>query len=784
MKITALSIWFMLAWILTSSLSAQNAKKYFKTGNDYLKENRFEQAIQNYNRALKMEPDYEDVYLVRAQAFEKLGQTQQAADDYIKATRFFEKETDVFYHAGRLLYELGEYQRALSYLDKAIDIKSKNLEAVQLKVLVYIDLNDYYKALRAAKEALDLKTNAFNYYYHGIASENINIVQGAKEDFKEAISEDESFIPAYIALARLQLADGEIESAFQNINYAIEQHPEQSEAYIIRSKIHSAKLNYAQAIDDISKAIVLSDESTALYQSRAKYYIDFTQFPNAIADLNKVIQSKPGDVEALSLRAACYEEISNKKAAIRDYETVRDVLVKTGNRTQSLEKIEQRLFDLKRETKKPELTLVNPKPVNNLLIEVPTDKAMVQLNGILTDDNAIRRLAINDQNIPVTKRDNQTFEFDASVKIDPSELITISATDIYDNVLQTTFTVKRTEIEAPDISVLAPYASENNEIILSEEGPYLYIEGKIKDESLIDLIMIDDVIASYRPEDLNPTFTATVDIENKEKFTIQVVDRFGNKANKEYHLDKDNIAEMESNPMGKTWVVFIENSSYAQFTSLEGPSTDISIMKSALANYKIHNIIHKKDMSKYEMERFFSIELRDLVRSNQVNSIMIWYAGHGKVINETGYWIPVDAKHDEEFSFFNINALKASMQSYSRYVTHTLVITDACESGPSFFQAMRSAVIPPECGNWKSTKFKSSQVFTSAGEQSASDDSQFARTFAATLSNNPDACIPIEEIVLKVTSAVSHISNQDPQFGKISGLEDEDGTFFFIARER
>jgi hypothetical protein len=115
------------------------------------------------------------------------------------------------------------------------------------------------------------------------------------------------------------------------------------------------------------------------------------------------------------------------------------------------------------------------------------------------------------------------------------------------------------------------------------------------------------------------------------------------------------------------------------------------------------------------MERFFSIELRDLVRSNRVNSILIWYAGHGKYIHETGYWIPVDAKRDDEFTYFNINALKASLQSYSNYVTHTLVITDACESGPSFYQAMRSTPKERNCNDWQATKFKSSQVFASAG---------------------------------------------------------------------
>ncbi len=86
-------------------------------------------------------------------------------------------------------------------------------------------------------------------------------------------------------------------------------------------------------------------------------------------------------------------------------------------------------------------------------------------------------------------------------------------------------------------------------------------------------------------------------------------------------------------------------------TSLGGPAKDITLMKSALARYQIHNVIHKKNMTKQDMERFFAIELRDLIRSNRVNSIMVWYAGHGKYINDTGYWIPIDANRDDEFTY-------------------------------------------------------------------------------------------------------------------------------------
>ena len=62
------------------------------------------------------------------------------------------------------------------------------------------------------------------------------------------------------------------------------------------------------------------------------------------------------------------------------------------------------------------------------------------------------------------------------------------------------------------------------------------------------------------------------------------------------------------------------------------------------------------------------------------------------------------------------------------------------------------------------------------------DESPFTPVFYYTLLNNTRACISIEEIVAKVKVAVGSNNQQKPQFGKIAGLKDEGGTFFFITK--
>jgi hypothetical protein len=330
--------------------------------------------------------------------------------------------------------------------------------------------------------------------------------------------------------------------------------------------------------------------------------------------------------------------------------------------------------------------------------------------------------------------------------------------------------------------IVAPYTSEEGQVFLDSTTPNIAIQGKISDESRIKSITVGNFTASYNPNELNPSFSATLNVSDLNKFTVVAEDIYGNRQETEFKLNREGAGIAANNPMGRTWVVFIENSSYETFASLDGPIKDISAMRRALANYQIHNIIPKKDMTKAEMERFFNIELRDQVKKNQVKSLMIYYAGHGKYINDVGYWIPVDAKRDDEFTYFNINALKAGLQGYTDVVVHTLVVSDACESGPGFYSASRSVKDAPTCDNTQVASAKSAQVFSSAGYELAVDNSKFAATFANTLMNNKNACIPIETIVKTVTAAISTDNGQKPKFGNIQGLDYTNGTFFFITK--
>jgi tetratricopeptide (TPR) repeat protein len=775
---------FLLATMmafLTISVFGQKAKTFYKAGNEFMDSQKYEDAVTQYTSAIGLEPSSTDYYFARAKAYEMLNKNAEAYADYEKVIVFKPKEVDAYIGLGKTSNKMNKFKEALVFLNHATALGWRNAEIYPEKVKTLYYLGKYDQALKVTDTVSNLKDEPMNYYYRGLIYEAIsNDTQGRKE-LEKALSKDKKLVEPRLELAKLLLRTGNNQEAMNNVNIVISANDKNTAAYLLRSEINKKALDYPNAINDVSKVIMIEPTNPDNYLIRGLDYQQFSQHASAISDISKYISLRPDSSGAYFARAKSYEELMNYEKAMEDYNKI-TVLSEFDMKARKLLKEAQgRLYELNREKDPPEITLNDPVTLNDTIV-IRGDKKTLTISGMIKEKSKLDTLLINGQVVTFTDKKNGVKNFIASVDIpDGLNKVTIFARDEYKNQKNVEYEIKRTETNPPKITIIAPYSSADGQVYLDVIKPTLFVEGKIDDESLIKSIEIDGVSASYKRDQTNPGFTASLDVANINKFTVLAEDIYGNKSNTEFIINRDNAILSQNNPMGKTWVVFIENSSYKNMAALDGPKKDVNSIQSVLANYQISRFYHKTDMTKAEMEKFFNIELRDELKANQVKSLLIWYAGHGKFINDVGYWIPVDATRDDEFTYFNINALKAGMQGYA-YLTHTLVVSDACESGPSFYQAMRSSNDAPTCDNVQATTNKSAQVFSSAGYELAVDVSQFTQTFANTLKNNKNACIPIETVVKNVSAAVANINQQKPKFGKIAGLQDENGTFFFIAK--
>ena len=781
-------VFFIATMILVAvSVFGQSARKSYKAGMEFVDNLKYDDAVVQFTAAINLEPSNPDYYYARGQAYLMATKYEEAKADFEKSLVFAPKNVDAMISLGAVCNKLGKYEEALKYLNHAAKLDKRNTKVYPEKVITLTSLKRYDQALQTSDTAIIIKDTPMDYYWRGIIYTKLNNIAQGEKELRKSISKDKKLAEPRIALADLLISSNPKE-AMDQCNEVIKNNDRNTEAYLERSKVFRKNLDYPSAINDISKTILIEPDNPAFYYERGKCYQNFNQHTNAINDFSKTIvlntARKAEEPDVYYSRAKSYEEIMDYDKARADYNKITYLSKYDAKAREMLELSQKRLYELNRETDPPEIAIISPLPAKDT-VEIKGDKTTLLITGSVKDKSKIKSFKINNESVILVEKNGEN-DFLANISVNGSDKLTFSAVDDYENEKVLNYALKRTEINPPKIFIVAPYSTEDGQVLLDTPTPSIAIQGKISDESHIKSITVGNFTASYNPNELNPAFSATLNVSDLNKFTVVAEDIYGNRQETEFKINRDAIAGMAAgNPMGRTWVVFIENSSYETFASLDGPIKDISKMQRALANYQINNIIHKKDMTKAEMERFFNIELRDQIKKNQVKSLMVYYAGHGKFINDVGYWIPVDAKRDDEFTYFNINGLKAGLQGYSDVVVHTLVVSDACESGPGFYSASRSTNEAPTCDNTLMASQKSAQVFSSAGEayELASDNSKFAANFANALLNNKNACIPIETIVKLVTAAVvSDNKGQKPKFGKIQGLDATDGTFFFMTK--
>jgi len=760
----------------------QSAKLHVKTGEQFLENGMLNAALEELDKAIMLDPNECKTYQVKAIVLLKLNDSLNAADNYRKAAALKCNSEYNFLEAAKIFYQYRKSEIAEECIEQGLAIKPKNIDLLIYKTKLLFERESYGASYETADKAVSIKDLAIAYYYRGANARLLNKFEQAESDLNKAITRDSRLTEAYLELATLQNLNEEYDEAIENTSVVLLLHdPMNTKALKLRSIAFHAKKNYEQAIADITKAISIEKNNYGLYMKRAKYNMDYALYSNAIDDYTLALNLNDTLRLAYKFRAKSYEQIGKNKEAIEDYKRLLVMMEPVQGFDQLKKLSRKKIFDLGREQNKPEINLMEDLINNNAQLIVKENTDTIKISGLINEESIIQEVKLNNIPVTVTKKADDVYSFNVDVKTEGLNFVTITVTDLYDNITTETYTISRIETKKPEIKLISPIAGFNETIALETDDNTLYIEGRVEDISRIKTIKVDEVNASFAPGDYNPKFTATIDVRNRKNVAVTAIDEFGNEATKTYEFVKGNYLLSDVNPMGKTWVVIIQNSHYKEYTDLQSPEKDVSDIKSALENYQISKVLVKQNMAKHEMERFFAIDLRDLIVSNNVNSLLIWYAGHGQNINNTGYWVPVDGKLNDEYSYYNINALKASLYSYSS-LTHFLLVSDACEAGGSFTTAMRGDNSLASCDDATLINQKSALVLTSSNMEAAMDNSLFTQTFVNSLLNNPADCLPIDAIAERISIVMYKHSAQKPTFGRISGLEDKAGTFFFMRK--
>jgi Flp pilus assembly protein TadD len=115
-------------------------------GSVFSKLGNYKLAIEDYNKAIEINPRYLEAYTNRGATYVKLGNFEQAILDFGKAAELNPQDADTYYNRGVAYNRLGNYEQAILDYDRAIEINPNFANAYYNRGVSHEKLGDHRRA--------------------------------------------------------------------------------------------------------------------------------------------------------------------------------------------------------------------------------------------------------------------------------------------------------------------------------------------------------------------------------------------------------------------------------------------------------------------------------------------------------------------------------------------------------------------------------------------------------------------------------------------------------------
>lgn len=114
-------------WIATGKTSPSSPNTHNNLGDVYGRAGDKKRALQEFQKAIELKPNYGDAYHNLGNAYREIGEYDKALENYQKAASFNPNLWQSYQNIAALYFENKQYDKALEYIQKAIQINPKNI---------------------------------------------------------------------------------------------------------------------------------------------------------------------------------------------------------------------------------------------------------------------------------------------------------------------------------------------------------------------------------------------------------------------------------------------------------------------------------------------------------------------------------------------------------------------------------------------------------------------------------------------------------------------------------
>lgn len=297
MKKISLVLFFL---VLVCSVSAQvNTRHFVLAGRIDLSEDRFVDAIRNFNTAIYSQPDHFEAYFLRGVAKFSLGDFQGAIEDFTTTLRIHPLYTRAYHYRGIANDRISNYHNALADFNKALEIDPYNADLHVASGATKMHLNRFESAIEDYNLALMIDpTMSYAYLNRGLAKRFLEKPELALEDMNKAVYYDYFDSDAWIRRGMIRYELNDSTGAMSDFNQALILDDKNPLVYFQRALVHLKMGDTLKALEDYERVNILDQRNALTYYNRALIYSLRGELEQAKVLYDEVVKINPQNVYA------------------------------------------------------------------------------------------------------------------------------------------------------------------------------------------------------------------------------------------------------------------------------------------------------------------------------------------------------------------------------------------------------------------------------------------------------------------------------------------------------
>ena len=299
------------------------------------------QALEAYEKAVKMDPGFAPAYLGRARARRMINPKTGVLADLEKAISLDPQFGEAYLERAALRMADQEYTLALQDMEAAESYCGGSLEVYSLRSQVYFESKDYPAALQAARQAYQLDPNSLSVQrllgMAAAAAGEPNMAIQSLSSYTTAQPEDAE---AWLALGKAHLEGGQPQAALEALDRAVTLDKESSVGFLYRGQAKLALIEAGEipqqalqraaqeAVNDFVEARRLDSRSFAANIGLGRALFSANRLEEAHSQFNSaeaLAKTPPEMAELLYWRARTLAAQGKEQAAVPDWQALLDL---------------------------------------------------------------------------------------------------------------------------------------------------------------------------------------------------------------------------------------------------------------------------------------------------------------------------------------------------------------------------------------------------------------------------------------------------------------------------